>query len=248
MKPPAKRFHAAILAIALAVSALPTISSAAVTATDSFDTYSVGTLQGANGGTGWTGTWHNYTDNALYGLVTNLNAYDGTQSALMGSGTFASSYRDYTSSTSQCFQFFVRAVNSNKTHRFQFSTGAGTTAYCVDFDTDAKIYVKNNSCSETGKQDLGSYSANTWYPIVAQYESSQNQMRFQYNYGTWSNWTAATSNGIPSRFSWMSSVASDPYLDAISPTTTCPSLSTATPPKRRSPGGGVAYGGGTMSF
>lgn len=136
------------------------------TAEDDFDSYSNGaSINTLNGGTGWAAGW------VLSGgtlTITNGVSYDPSNSATATSAGLTSNNaeRQLSSDFSGAGIIYValrRTSNSSGSIRWNFRSTGDSGRLSVLLDSDGQAKIKSETAGTT--QNIGAYSANTWYVI-----------------------------------------------------------------------------------
>lgn len=175
--------------------------AAAWSATDSFETYSVGSLSGDNGGTGWSGAWTQAT--AGWNVVSSPTC-SGSRAI-----QYASAGADYNRSltsgvTSGIMQICIMVDTSpTATHGIDVEFRDGTT---VKFDIGLAFTTFTN-CSSTdlcfanessGVELVASPVSSTWYTVNVEFDQANNRARANVDGGAWSSYVTAAGGSFTS--------------------------------------------------
>lgn len=169
---------------------LPQHALAAFAITDAFDGYADGDLTGENGGSGWSAAW---TGNTRYD-VQGTTVYQGSKAVTEAVGANQSHVisRDLSSETSG--DFYVA---------WNVSTVSGACGYFILREgASGRGYLRLPCTASSGAPDIydsnpGSYddittglSANTWYVLHVQFDTTTDQYRARIYNGSWGSYTA----------------------------------------------------------
>ncbi len=176
-----------ILASILAIL-LPTITFAAWSATDNFDSYTVGVdLETLNGGTSWSGAW---TKQAV-GTQTIQLAPSGGQggNAVRSASLTASAYdRTFANITSGTVSFRIQISNTSPDDFSGVELKEGT-----NFIMHVKIaggQLQRYNGTTPAYENIQAVSANTWYTVDIQFDDAAqpDKYRVRVDGGAWTGW------------------------------------------------------------
>jgi len=149
---------------------------------DNFDSYSTGDLHGGSGGSGWSGNW----DGSVDFDVTTTNPQQGANAV-----TIASSINDrrinrtFTGVSTGIQSFRMRIAGTNGFGDCGHNDGANTNAAqrtAVRFNASGNIIRFNDAYAST---DIQAYSANTYYKVEIDFDTSTDDYRVRVDEGTW---------------------------------------------------------------
>jgi len=141
--------------------------------TDDFNSYNDGDLNGQ-------GSWSGDTS---FDVQTSV-VFEGAKAISCASTSLVNILKTGTAQTAGVFYCYVRRTASNNGRSFVVLM-EGTTI--IDYyDINASAQVKSGDGTV-----LGSYSADTWFPLAIEWKSSPtHQVRFLKPDLTWGNWTS----------------------------------------------------------
>lgn len=210
------------LLVLVAFATAPQAHAAAYAATDSFDTYSAGALDGNNGGTGWSGAYLSVFQGSAQVVQSSVvfagaNAVGNTtQNSIVG--------RAFATSVDSGDMYF--AVQSSNTSTFSLitltqNTFVGTNSIRLGIN-NGQIYVDQIS---GGAQSLGAITANTWYVFDLNFLSaSTGRFRWSAACAAYSSFTSTFTwgNASPNAVQFESNGGSGSnYVDSIQTTDPC---------------------------
>jgi len=162
---------------------IPIVSFGAITASDGFESYSTGDLDGGNGGVDWTDAWD--AVDVDFDVVSSVSS-NGTQAVGDSTGNSGGATRSFTAVSVGTICTDVR-VSTDSANGGGITLGGGSRMI-VQFRSDAtiKAYNSNTSSYET----LVSYSPNTWYRICIDFDDGTNNdaYRVAVDGGSYSDW------------------------------------------------------------
>lgn len=155
-------------------------------ATDNFNSYSDGSINGANSGSGWAGAWSLASGTIdIQGTTT----YEGAKAVTADTASADLASRQLTSTvTVGTVYVAMRASTTTIIGFFILENGAGTGKMYIKFDSDGNIKAFDNG---TGTyQTIQAYSANTWYVLAIDFDNTgqPNKYRVKVNNGSYSSY------------------------------------------------------------
>jgi hypothetical protein len=161
-------------------------------ASDSFDTYSDGDLNGGNDGTGWAGAWSGGTEFDIQGTTT-VNSQGKAVQMIMPGGTEPLIDRQLSAAADGGNIYFSMRRDTSTDDAFTFGTydgspGAGTLAFYVQMTSGSNIDIGGT----TAQTIVSSISLATWYDIHVEYVTSTTA-KARAKLSTETNWGSFTS-------------------------------------------------------
>jgi hypothetical protein len=193
----------------LGSSALNEASPASIV--DNFNSYSDGDLAGNNGGSGWSAAWSGSANHDVQGTVT----YEGAKAVQNSVGTGNIS-RTFTSRSSGVVRVAMRrSSNGSGQSRILAEDSGGTTQYAVEMASTGQFVLK----STEGDTNVAAYSADTWYVVDLEFDTSVPRQRARIDNGTWSAWKApfagSATNNVNKVYFDENSTGVDNYWDDV---------------------------------
>jgi hypothetical protein len=171
--------------------------AAAWTATDDFESYSLGNLNGDNGGTGWGGAWLAANTNRdaivvsspaigsralLLPSDTDINYGSPDISRTLATGATSKIYRVYvyaSSTPTGTKGFYPTIFRESGSTQFLIAWGApGSSGNTISFGNNISSWAVLSTTA----------SSSTWYPIEVEFQKANNRARASFNGGAWSAW------------------------------------------------------------
>lgn len=152
-------------------------------ATDSFDTYSNGDLNGANGGSGWSGAWSGDTSYD----VQSTTFYDGTK-AVTCAGVNVDMVRSLTTPvTAGIVKVALRSTQfANNVGGFVLRDGGANR---IRVTLEAGAIRLQNGAQSVSADIVASASANTWYEIHVEIDAANDRARARLvGDAAWGSW------------------------------------------------------------
>lgn len=193
-----KRFATIVIAPFLALAALfiPVLAYAASwAATDNFESYSTGNINGDNGGTGWSGAWAVAAGGTTGCVVVSTPVNSGTRSLQMdGTVTCDVSRTVTTGATTGTMQLYLYVANQpGATNGYTIVLKQGSTnEFAIDWGSSRSS--GNNIVFDnltTGVTLLATPAATTWYQIQVQFDQANSRARASLNGGAFSAYVTA---------------------------------------------------------
>jgi len=150
---------------------------AATIAEDDFESYSLGGLNGENGGTGWSSAWS----------ATGFEVVSGESPTDTNSVETTATNEPIAERTTDPQTHFVmtwdQKVSATGGNTFGVRIrGGGQTKSSFNFNNDGTI-----SLNGTGE---GTWDADTWYNIQLEFDADTDMSRIKIDGGSWSSWVA----------------------------------------------------------
>lgn len=185
-----KRLTSSILILAVFVTTtliMPRAAFAAWAATDAFEDYSNGaSMNGASGGSGWTGNWA-----ATTWIASTADSYEGSVSARTTTNAMQRTYTAISSGTVTMYVALKRTVAGANDSRFYVLNTAQSGGMGIHFDTSGNIVVSGS----TEHTIVTSYTPDQWYVFRVSINRDSWTTTVDYStdtYGSAGSWT----NGV----------------------------------------------------
>lgn len=159
---------------------------------ETFDSYPNGsTLEGKNGGSGWSNAWSMTTDDGSYTISTTQNV-SVPNSVVFGAGVSGNRMVRTLSSAPSAgtcyFSCWSSGVTSNNKAFMLHAThgGSDTIIVFLNINSDSKWSIYNGSSFIT----LGNGNDSTWHRIGIEWDNAghANQARYNYDGGAFTSW------------------------------------------------------------
>jgi hypothetical protein len=180
---------------------------------DNFESYSVGSINTLNGGSGWSGTWAEVGSNCdIESSVVNT----GTRAAQDTDG-LSGAVRAWSAESAGVFYVSIRAGVFANSGAFYLKSGASGILFVSCRATGPAIGYYNGSVYAT----LVAGVVNTWYRIGIEWDNTNqaNKWRLNVDGGTWTSWanSGATFSSLDTiGFNGSGDASYDVWFDDIS--------------------------------
>lgn len=214
-----------LAAIILAILFLPVVASAAWVATDDFEAYSVATIVGQTGGSGWSGNWALGGGSSADYTIVSSPAIGTRAASIKATAGFVEHTLSSTQTTGSVY-FLTRRNSTSAANgaRIRMPAAGGAVEYDVGFyGTDIILFANSGQ-----KVVCSGLSADTWYEVQVEYDTTvpQHRARCRPQLGSWGAFTSqwepngGTTAGAITAFGLqaLGSDASITYFDRISDT------------------------------
>ena len=177
-------------------------------ATETFDTLTDGDLSGQGSGTGWSGNWSQVAGTGtatVQGTVTQSGAKGVKIADTGGTGEVQIVRQLASATTSGVARCYFRSATTNDNNiDFRLLQGsAEVDSLCsvrLESTGNIEMVYGDGAGGNASLVVMSSYSADTWYAIDIEYDTSINQYRARVDGGTWTAWknfiADRTSTGI----------------------------------------------------
>lgn len=177
------------LLLILLILTIPSNAFAAFAITDNFDSYADGDLTGENGGSGWSAAWTGNTEFDVQG--TTVYAGAKAVSDAVGSNQSHTITRDLSSETSGNFYIAWRVSSVSQACPYvilrEGASGRGYLRFpCTASSGAPDIYDSNPGSYDDITTGL---SANTWYILHVEFDTTTDQYRARIYDGSWGSYT-----------------------------------------------------------
>ena len=155
-------------------------------ATDDFNSYSDGSINGDNGGSGWSAGWV-LASGAID--VQGTTVYEGAKAVTANTSSADLASRALTSTVTVGTMYIAMRASATTVIGFTvLEGGAGTGKMYIKFDSDGNIKIFDNGAGSY--QTIQAYSANTWYIIGIDFDNTgqPNKYRANVNGGAYSSY------------------------------------------------------------
>lgn len=157
-------------------------------ATDDFNSYSDGSINGANGGSGWSAGWVL----ASGGIdVEGTTVYEGAKAVTANTSAADLASRALTSTVTAGTMYIAMRASATTAIGFTIlEDGAGIGKMYIKFDSDGNIKIFDNGGGVY--QTIQAYSADTWYIIGINFDNvgQPNLYRANVNGGAFTSYYA----------------------------------------------------------
>lgn len=161
-------------------------------ATDNFDSYSDGELNGLNGGSGWSAAWSN--TNLTMTVAAAPTGGQGGKAILNNADANAFYHRAFSNLTAGVGHYKFWASSTNMGDRIFVSFGEGLTERCMSVIGDDGFFKIWDGSSQFA---IAPYTAQTWHDVDMRFDDVEqpNLCSARLNNGVWSQWFPAANGG-----------------------------------------------------